>query len=333
MIKIVAFRFEELPSENHWVDFAKFGECTGFEIFGYPTWTGVNFHLNAGEDYQIGMDQSTTCSGVCIKNFRNTEFYMIECKRDSHEDSSEFMFMFEKFLHTICEGCSITHIIYEKPIKSAEFQSARVLFQLEGIVTQLGRRYPEFSTAKIANIENASWRSSVVLKEFNRHGRKEATAMSIRRIFPWADNYGYSLGKDQDVFESVGILFGWFISAFDPLGRPYVRGDRSKATIGGFIIPGLHAEDAAQMLREAGVSCKWAIENPKNSIAKNIGTALESYTAMCVEFSSKYAMLCLCIESNIKWIDPDFMTVILVEANSIPTKLKEMTGGTYHFVY
>lgn len=333
MIKLAKFKFEERATENHWIDFALFGNPLSCDVVSYNTWKDFNEHLSPDEHYQIGMDQSSSCTGVVIKNYRNTEFYMIEFKRQSGEDASDYLFMFEQTLHSLCDGCSITHIIYEKPIKSDNFQSSRVLFQLEGIILQLGKRYKEFSTAKIDNIENAAWRSHVIIKSYASMDRKRASEESIKQIYPWSRNYGMSIGKDRDVFEAVGILMGWFLCSFDPLGRPYVRGDRSKSTIGGYILFEADASELAHIFINEGINAYYAIANPRYSVAKNVSTSVGKNQVFCVEFTDKYSMLALCIESNLKWINPSKMTVVLCDANAVPEKLKEIAGTVFHFVY
>lgn len=333
MIKCCHMTFEEVDVENHWITFPVFGRLLSSEINHYdcsPSMSGI--HLNPEDVYQIAMDQSSSNTGIFIKNYKNTEAYMIELRREKGMTAEDYLWDFEMFLHSLCEGCTLTHLIYERPIEGDSFRSAQVLFQLEGIVIQLPRRYKEFRNCKLDNIENAAWRKAMNVKRFANMGKKEASKWAVRDIFPWASEYGESLYKDNDIFESIGVMMGWFACSFDHLGRPYVRGATCKSTVGGFVLPNMKAEDVSEMLKAQGIESLACVENPGNSICKNLTSGIMGGRIFCVEFSSQYAMLALHIECNLKWEEPEVMTVILMEASSLNPKLEEITGPKFHFI-
>lgn len=334
MIKHCLFKFEELDSPNHWVDFASFGELVDFkEEYFQDYQEATSLILDPEKCYQIGFDQSSSNTGIFIKDFKNTEAHMIEVQRNKGQDASEYIFDLEMFLHQLAEGCTISHIVYERPIKTESYRSAQVLFQLEGTIRSLGKRYPEFKSATIDNIENAAWRAQVVDKQLESvYGRKDVSRISINHIFPWTTKYGFSLYKDNDIFEAMGVLFGWFMVSFDPLGRQYVRGDRTTRTVGGFVLPGLSGEKVLGLLEEQGIKAQLLIENPNYSIYKNIAGAVQERGTVCVEITKPYTMLCMCIEANIKWMNPPVCTLILTDAATINPRLNEIAGGEFHFV-
>ena len=334
MIKIGSFEFEPFESENHWVDFAVFGQVSNSTVELYERNSEVPLRLDTEDTWQLAMDQSTSNSGIFIKNYTNTKAYMIEVSRDKGVDADEYIFNLEMFIHKICEGCKFTHLVYERPIKCESFRSDQVLFQLEGILRAMVRRYPEFMTARLDYIENSSWRSVVVDTErFSGYSRKEQSAKSIEAIYPWVNGYCGSLGKDFDVFEAMGVMFGWFYNSFDKLGRPYVRGDKYTGNIGGFILPFQSAESVAKAFEEAGIKADWMIAHPNKSIYENIAAGIEHYKTKCVEIDDPVAMLALTIECNMKWLNPDKMTIVLVAANYVDKRMYDITGKSYHFVF
>ena len=335
MIKCCRFEFQEILADNHWLNFAKFGEPTGFQCWQYQTWQeAVDIVLDPNDTWQLSMDQSTSNTGIFIKNYNNTVAWMIEVSRSRKQDASDYIFELEMLLHQFGEGCIFTHLIYEAAIEAGSYRSSQVAFQLEGMIRQLSRRYKEFSCAQIDCIENASWRSAVVIKEWaNQFGRKEHTTASIQAIYPWTRNYGSSLYKDQDIYEAIGVMMGWFINSFDPLGRPYVRGKGdSQKIVGGFILPALTVDVVVQLFKDKGLDTNLRVANPNYSIYKNLTRAVDSFETTCIEFTDKYAMLALCVECNMKWLNPDVMTVIVTDASRMDDRLKEITGGEFHFV-
>lgn len=333
MIKHQSLMFSKLNVDNHWVNFWKFGDLLQTNQEYFKDYRESTIQLDPNAYYQISFDQSSSNTGIFIKNLENTEVHMIEVLRSKGQAAGDYIWDLEQFLHQMCEGCVFSHIIYEKPINTQAYRSAQVLFQLEGVLCALSRRYPEFKAAKVDNIENPAWYAAIRDKTLDAsYSRKEVSRISVNRLWPWTLEYGSSLYKDNDIFDAIGVMMGWFIASFDPFGRPYVRGARTTRAVGGYVLPGLTGEQVAQMLREYGIDCEVYIENPTYAIYQNLAAMVQQYKTVCVEFSSKYAMLCMSIECNLKWIDPDIMTVILVDAATVDSNLKEITGGTFHFV-
>lgn len=332
MIKVVSFKFASTEREHGWADFAKFGPCTQCDSQLYRDFRESKFHLDTESSWQISMDQSTTCTGLFVKNYDNSQAYMIEVSRQKGSKAEDYVFDLEMFLHQFCEGCVITHLIYERPISNENYRSSQVLFQLEGMIQTLHRRYEEFKPARLENIENSSWRRVVIQPEFSHLQRKKASEQSVIKLFGWPGSYGGSLGGDLDVYEAVGVMFGWFFNSFDTLGRPYVRGDRFYGNIGGFILPTVSAEEVCEEFKKAGLDSIWLVQNPRKSIFENLACAVDKGKVVCVELTELSAMLALTVECGIKWMNPDKMAVILVASNFVDRRLFDITGDVYHFV-
>lgn len=333
MIKHHQFKFKRYDVEDKWVNFASFGEVLSDSQEYFDSYRESNIRLSPDEIYQVSLDQSSSNTGIFIKNLNNTEAHMIEVLRQKGQDASDYIWDLEMFLRDLCEGCTLSHLIYERPINTEAFRSAQVLFQLEGMIRSLVKRYKAFKSTKLDCIENSSWRSVVCNKALERvYDRKTLSKVSVNEIWPWTSLYGHSLYKDNDIFEAIGVMMGWFFVSFDPLGRPYVRGDRTTRTIGGYILPGITGEEAKRLLKEQDIEAKYYVENPQYAIYQNLAAMVKPHTTVCVEFTTKYTMLCLCIECNLKWTDPDVLTAILVDASTVDSRLREIANGTFQFV-
>lgn len=333
MYKYAKFSFEELDVPDHWVAFPAFGALISSSVDHTDEYQQVDIQLSTDEVYQVSFDQSSSNTGMFIKNYKNTEAYMVEISRARGQDASDYIYKLELLIHQIFEGINVTHLVYEKPIKAKSFRSSQVLFQLEGMLIGLSHRYSEFKTVKVDNITNSSWRSVIIDDSLGTgYTRKELSRVSVNHVWEWTRSYGYSLGTDEDIFEAIGIMMGWFYKSFDHLGRPYVRGTPATRPIGGLILPGISGEQAMQLLKDKNIEAQLFIENPENSIYRNLSALTERYKTICVEFSSKYAMLAICVESNIMWADYDHLTVILTDAACIDAGLREVSGGVFQFV-
>ena len=334
MVKLGSFEFTSFESKNHWADFACFGDLEVSTVEFFDAVKDVSLRLDAEDSWQVSLDQSTSNSGIFIKNYTNTKAYMMEFDRERGVDADEYIFELELLLHRVCEGAHLTHLVYERPISTQSFRSDQVLFQLEGMLRQLNRRYDEFKTARLDCIENSSWRSVVIMQDkFPNVGRKKQSECSIEALYPWSKHYGGSIGSDYDIYEAMGVMFGWFFNSYDKLGRPYVRGDKYTGNIGGFILPFQGAEEVAEEFKKSGIEAEWYIENPRKAIYENIASGLDQYKVKCVELTDPVAMLALTVECNMKWMDPDKMTLVLVTANYVNHALFEITGKEYHFVF
>ena len=345
MIKIGSFVFDEIPADNHWVTFAQFGPLRKYDIRYFDSFhdyidfieensdSTVPYALLKDEVYQISFDQSTSNTGMFVKNYNNTRAFMIEVSRSKGQDADDYIFDFEMFVHEFCRQGTVSHLIYERPISNDKFRSAQVLFQLEGIIRSFTKRYKEFQASTLEFIENSSWRRVVILPTCHSTDKKAKSKESITTIFDWTNSYSHSIGKDNDIYEAMGVMFGWFMNSYDALGRPYVRGDEYSGIIGGFILPYYSAEEISTKFKELGIESTWAMQNPRKSTFSNIASAVEQHKVVCVELTDSYSMLTMCVECNIKWTDPDKITLVLVAANYVDSRIFEITGKEFHFVF
>lgn len=332
MIKIVRILFKKLEDFKPIIDFERFGEPIGYQEGFFKDYRECGVVLDTNTIYDLSMDQSSSNTGIFIKSEDNTEVYMIEVLRNKSQDAHDYIFDLEMFISKLVGETHIAHTIYEKPIKSESYRSSQVLFALEGNIKALCKRYEAFKCSRLENIENPAWRAQMIQDEFASLSRKESSLMSVRALFPWTAVYGNSLYKDNDIYESIGIMFGWFKSAFDHLGRPYVRGDQFFGSIGVFLLPEIDAEELAKGFEEQGLKSNWAVYNPSFSTFKNIVKQATAYEVSCVQVEDPYVMLMLCVEANMVYTKYSKMTMVLVTPNYIDRRIYDITGKEFSFV-
>lgn len=332
-LKSLHILFEKLPDFRPYVDFYRFGNIIDFHLTEGMDLKQLNILLSDNVIYDISFDQSTSNTGIFIKAHDNSEAYMIEVCKKSNTTPESYMYELETIIHGICKGHHFLNLIYEKPIKTNNFRSSQVLFQLEGMLRMLPLRYEEFKSTHYDNISKTSWASCVFDTERygSNYSDKEAAKQSVIMHFPWTQWFGFSLGKDNDGYEAVGVMMGWFCTAFDPLGRPYVRGDSFNGNVGCTILPGFSYSMLYEELKKENVNAKWFVYDPKSSIFKNIVKAAEKDCVVLVHVDDPYIKLALSVESNLKLFDYEFFTLAIATPNFMTAAAKRVLGTQFHF--
>lgn len=332
-IKCLDVRFDMLPEHNNFTDFYKFGQVISYNIHEGTDLNDLGLDIDTSIIYDISFDQSSTCTGIFLRDLNNTAAYIIEVRRTKDMDADDYIFELEMFVNELTKNLTILHLIYEKPIKTEMFRSSQVAFQLEGSIRQWNRRYSQFKNCLLDNIEAVSWKSSIVNKEVwgSNYTSKEASKSSIIELFPWAGFYGSSLYKDNDGYEAVGIMFGWYFCSFDPLGRPYVRGDEYSGNVGCIVIADIDAEVLAESLNQSDVNAKWFVFNPKLSTFKNIMKGAEKYQISVIQIEDAYTVLCVCIEANVILPKSGKISLVVATPENMSASAKRIIGTDFHF--
>lgn len=332
-IKCLEAKFETQEDMKQYVDFYKFSQCTYFNLSEGECFADLDIELDTTLIYDLSLDQSSTCTGIFLRAIDNSTLYVLEVKRTKNSSADDYIFDFELFLNELTKDLTLLHLIYERPINTSTFRSSQVAFQLEGAIRQLVRRYPQFKYVLLDSIEPTSWKSCIV--NTSRWGKdytsKQASKESIIELFPWAGYYGSSINKDNDGYEAIGILFGWYFSAFDPFGRPYVRGQEFTGNVGCIVMPEMEAESLASSLTEAEIDAKWFVYNPKFSTFKNIMKSAEKYKVSVIQVEDLYTALCICIEANLKPPASGKLSVVVATPENMSAAAKRVLGDTFHF--
>lgn len=168
--------------------------------------------LNSKLTYDIGLDQSSSCTGIFIKSVDSRIRIIIDVKRDTG-DPYTFYRELKGFLKKLVKGQKIRHVICEDPppVQNQRY-TTKFLNELLGRVSEWMEDIPEFQNAEFNKILPQSWKALVMDKSKgkNRSKNKECIAEDICDIYPEFNSYrDYHFSKDYDGFDACGILTGF----------------------------------------------------------------------------------------------------------------------------
>ena len=182
----------------------------------------IDLNLNVGDGnytWSIGIDQSTSCTGITLMERQERLCCMVDVHRDKNLPDFYFYKDLKNFLIKVVKGSAVDYIVYEKPIPNSKFRTAQNrLFELKGKLEDWICDIPEFNGAVTDSFFPQSWKSVVMDKTAegkDRHKDKFEIATDVCKIYPEArayrDAYPFT---DFDSFDSLGILTGFFRLAF-----------------------------------------------------------------------------------------------------------------------
>ena len=194
--------------------------------------TDFNLKLQTNNVYRIGIDQSSSCTGIAIQDVSKDTTILIDFKRDSN-DKEGFYRDLKYFIKKIIHGISIQYFVYEKPIYTPNQRyTSRMLIELSGRVQEWVTEFEELQGATVVDsVFPQSWQSLVVdsSKGKNRMRKKECIADDLCDLYPEFRGYlDQHYSKDLDAFDALGILTGYEKYAYTPDGIPMICGTIEK---------------------------------------------------------------------------------------------------------
>jgi len=208
------------------------------KAFGVPVQPLGGFKLNLdGGEWDMGIDQSTSCTGICLERADGGCRILLDIARDRNLEACTYYRDLYRVLKMVACGCSFRMVIMEKPVPK-NMMASRVLQELKGRVEEWVGMIPEFKGAVVDSLFQQTWKSYVVDKSKgkNRWKNKRCIAEDLSDRFPmvgrYLDTYPF---KDYDSFDACGILFGYRKYAFCDDGSPKIHGTiekRHRALVG-----------------------------------------------------------------------------------------------------
>jgi hypothetical protein len=174
----------------------------------------MKLQLPDGHIYHLALDQSTTCTGICITDSKFT--FQFLCNFFRYGDSKEdYLRALKYFISTLISNQILMTFITEKvpPVKYSN--SYGTLRELKGVITSWKGDIDELRALKnecFGDILPQVWKSKIVNKSKgkNRHKEKKLIADDICDIFPELRNFfNTQSAKDYDAFDACGILHGY----------------------------------------------------------------------------------------------------------------------------
>lgn len=194
--------------------------------------------LNRDTSYLIGIDQSTSCTGLFLLDRTMNFWIMLDFKRDD-QDKELFFRDLEGFLRELLDDIQVSMVIHEEPIPSSIARtSAAVLNDLKGRLRTWIAHNPALQGAEVHSIYPQTWKSRVLdKKSLEARGltvkqvcsSKVKMAKELCRYYPFFEEYRKQrFSTDYDSFDAVGILTGYLRYAHDDNGHRVICGMTEK---------------------------------------------------------------------------------------------------------
>lgn len=184
----------------------------------------TEFHLKLNRNfvYDIGIDQSSTCTGIFIKSVDDTVRIIIDVRRDTG-DAYTFYRELKYFIKSLVKDQKIRNVVCEDPppVEGRRY-TTKFLNELLGRVSEWMDDIDEFHDAEFSKILPQSWKSLVMDKSKgkNRSKSKECISEDICDIYPEFRAYrDYHFSKDYDGFDACGILTGFLRYSYTDNGK------------------------------------------------------------------------------------------------------------------
>lgn len=181
--------------------------------------------------YDIGIDQSSSCTGFYICDTKSNINILLEFARDT-SDSEAFYRDLQYFIGRVTKDRNIRLVVCEDPpyVKGKQY-SSRLLLELRGKLSGWMSMIPALEKAELKSIYPQTWKSLIVDKSKgkNRSNVKKFIADDVCDILPCFAAYkDYGVNKDYDGFDATGILLGYKKYAYTEDGIPLICGKQEK---------------------------------------------------------------------------------------------------------
>lgn len=193
-------------------------------VYGYPQEVNINF--NKKLTYMVGLDQSTSCTGIYICDVGFTIHVLLDFKK-TESDTWAYQRALKTFITRTFTGLKFSIIVLEKPVPSQYKFSGNRLHEFKGFVEGFIHEMEDSQSIKLDSIFPQEWKTKMIDKSKGkgRFNNKSAIARDIADRFPALDKYYYSCpAKDYDSFEACGLLHGYLESRYDEDGNLKIAG-------------------------------------------------------------------------------------------------------------
>lgn len=178
------------------------------------------------ERFYLSLDQSTTCTGISIRNTRETVLCQMDFLR-LNTPKELFIEQLYKLVSNLVRGLRLSLIVIEKPLPIRHSRSASVLNSLAREIKSWQTKIDEFYGVPFDSIFPQQWKEKVLDKKKGKHryNIKSEIAKDVCDIFPMLNRYRQKcLATDFDSFDATGIMSGYL--------RQHFSSDGSKINFG-----------------------------------------------------------------------------------------------------
>lgn len=161
--------------------------------------------------YDVGIDQSHSCTGICIQPVNGDDLLILEV--DNKALSLEH---YRKTLKTILtrtlNKINIRYCVLEEPLPFISGNQNKALVTLKNDLINLFRDSDYFNIKHFDLIKPQSWRKGLITKE-NPYGPKTklATVYEIQKLYPVTKSFVpcYTHDSGYDGYDACGIIIGY----------------------------------------------------------------------------------------------------------------------------
>lgn len=190
----------------------------------------MSIKLDHKRVWDIGIDQSTSCTGICVQSTDNRFQLLFDVYRDKAMLKKDFYKDLFNLLRRLVMEQTIRLVVMERPAPKAMYAS-RVLEELKGHVEEWISQIPELEAAKSDSLFPQTWKSYIVDKSKgkNRFKDKRAISADLCDRFPLLNDYRLRYPyTDYDSFDACGILNGYLAYAYTQSGEEKIHGTKEK---------------------------------------------------------------------------------------------------------
>lgn len=193
----------------------------------------LELHLKPDRIWDFGIDQSSSCTGMCIQTKERDFQILLDLQRDKCIPKEVFYSELFQLAARLMRDMQVRMLIMERPAPKAMYAS-RVLEELRGHVMAWGYQIPELENSLVDSVFPQIWKSKIMDKSKgkNRSNVKRFIAEDIVDKFPLLKGYlSICPSSDYDSFDATGVLNGFLKYAFDDSGHEMIHGVKEKTHV------------------------------------------------------------------------------------------------------
>ena len=206
----------------------------GYVLLSPCSPSSFSLELDTSVQWEIGIDQSSSCTGIALHSIDNRFVVLLDVRRDKHLQKDVFYRELHILLRKLVKGADIRYIAIEKPVPSKYRSAGAVLLELKGKLEDWIWEIPELQAAAFDSMYPQSWKSLVMDagKGKNRMNVKSEIAADLVDRYPCLRFYytAYT-GGGYDSFDALGILEGYREYAYTSNGSPMICGSTEKTHV------------------------------------------------------------------------------------------------------
>lgn len=161
--------------------------------------------LDPSKTYDIGIDQSTSCTGIAICPLDKSFIAVIEVLNVNFD--SYYKVQLRNFLKTILRDIPIRYFIMEEPLGYLTGKRNKVLSDLKKYLEEV--KY-DLDVNHFDTTSPPSWRHGLMPEKVQGDRRKKATVIAtLLDMYPGFSNLLPYCNEDTDGLEALGIIIGY----------------------------------------------------------------------------------------------------------------------------